>query len=264
MRNCSMKSKARVKNFRQLVSGALALGLMACALQSVAATKNVSAKKWNAEELSQALANSSRPQADRDRDADRKPAQLMTFFGVQKGMTAIDVIGLDGYVTEVLSVTVGPNGKVYLQNGPAALQLRNGAVLKGIESRLANNRLPNVVRVDDNLPNPAVPANSVDVAITAMNLHDLIIRGGAPAATAFMKSVYTALKPGGVFGVVDHVGTETGDNAKLHRMTKQQAIDIAKESGFIVEAESDMLAHPADDHTKYVLDPSLRGKTDQF
>ena len=259
-----MKTKAGVKSLKQLTIGAFALGLAVCVLQSGAATKDVSAKPWTANELSKALASSARPQADRDRDADRKPAQLMSFFGVAKGMTTMDVIGLDGYLTEVLSVAVGPSGKVYLQNGPAALQERNGAVLKGIESRLANNRLPNVVRVDDILPSPAVPPNSVDFAITAMNLHDVIIHGGAPTATAFMKGVYSSLKPGGVLGVVDHVGAETGDNAKLHRMTKQQAIDIAKASGFIVEAESDLLAHPADDHTKHVLDPSIRGKTDQF
>ncbi|HYM35750.1 MAG TPA: hypothetical protein VET48_10170, partial [Steroidobacteraceae bacterium] len=110
-----MISKTVTKSLKQLAVGACALGLAAIALQSGAATKNVSAKPWTANELSKALANSSRPQADRDRDADRKPAQLMSFFGVTKGMTAIDVIGLDGYLTEVLSVAVAPSGKVYLQ-----------------------------------------------------------------------------------------------------------------------------------------------------
>jgi len=259
-----MKSKSNIRNLSNLLSCVVALGIALTTSSSDAATKNESAQQWDVKALSQALASPTRPQADRDRDSDRKPAQLMSFFGVTKGMTAMDVIGLDGYLTEVLAIAVGPTGKVYLQNGPAALQLRNGAVLKGIESRLANNRLPNVVRVDDNLPNPLVSANSVDFAVTAMNLHDLVIRGGVPAATAFMKGVYSSLKPGGVLGLVDHVGTEMGDNTKLHRMPKQQAIDIAKASGFIVEAESNLLANPADDHTSNVLDPSVRGKTDQF
>src|SRR5215831_16202279 len=99
------------------------------AVQSGAETKNVAAKSWTAHELAKALASSSRPQADRDRDADRKPAQLMSFLGVAKGMTTMDVIGMEGYLTEVLSVAVGPSGKVYLQNGPAVLQERNGEVL---------------------------------------------------------------------------------------------------------------------------------------
>src|SRR5215831_14163625 len=116
-----MKTKIDFKRSRGLVAGALALGLVLCALSSGAAMKNESAKPWTASDLSKALASASRPQSDRDRDADRKPAQLLSFFGVAKGMTTMDVIGMEGYLTEVLSVAVGPSGKVYLQNGPAVL-----------------------------------------------------------------------------------------------------------------------------------------------
>lgn len=243
-----------------LCIGALALG--ACASDG-GSKSSAAGRGWTTAELSQALANPSRPQADRDRDADRKPAELMTFFGVQKGMTTLDVIGAAGYLTEALSITVGPTGKVYLQNPAAMLQMRGGAAAKEIETRLANSRLPNVVRVDSDLPAAAVPANSVDFAITAMNLHDLYNRS-VPAATAAVKNVYDTLKPGGVFGVIDHAGVAGADNAKLHRMTKEQAIEVAKSAGFVVEKESTLLAHAADDHTKGPFDPSLRGKTDQF
>ena len=68
----------------------------------------------------------------------------------------------------------------------------------------------------------------------------------------------------GVFGVTDHVGNDGANNAQLHRIPKHFLIEDAKAAGFVVEAESDMLAHPADDHTKVVFDPTLRGKTDQF
>jgi predicted methyltransferase len=64
-------------------------------------------------DLSAALASAGRPAEDKARDADRKPAELMQFFGVRPGMTTVDIIALGGYVTEVLSVAVGPNGKVY-------------------------------------------------------------------------------------------------------------------------------------------------------
>jgi predicted methyltransferase len=238
--------------------------LMIAACASDGGSKGVTvSKSWSNSELSQALASPSRPQADRDRDADRKPAELMTFFGVEKGMTALDVIGAAGYLTEVLSVTVGPTGRVYLQNPAAMLQMRGGAAAKEIETRLANARLPNVARVDSDLPAAAIPAGSVDFAITAMNLHDLYNRS-VPAANAAVKNVYDALKPGGVFGVIDHAGNAGADNAKLHRMTKEQAIEVAKSAGFIVEKESSLLAHANDDRTKGPFDPSLRGKTDQF
>jgi len=218
----------------------------------------------HAGDLAAALAAAARPAEDKARDADRKPAELMQFFGVKPGMTTVDIIALGGYITEVLSVAVGPNGKVYAQNPPIALQLRDGMYAKAITERLANNRLKNVVRVDADLPATAqIAPGSVDVAITAMNYHD--VRNQNPAnGPAFLKAVYTMLKPGGVFGVTDHVGNDGADNAALHRIPKHFLLEDAKAAGFVVDGESDMLAHAADDHTKVVFDPTLRGKTDQF
>jgi predicted methyltransferase len=242
-----------------LAAGATLL-IGACATSGSSQPSNA----WTNEALAAALSVPTRPQGDRDRDADRKPAQLMTTLGVERGMTALDVMASGGYMTEVLSVAVGPTGKVHAQNALAVLQFNNGAYAKQIGARLEGNRLPNVARLDGDVT--ALPPGSVDVAVTAMNLHDIYNRGaqGPQAAQAFVKSVYDALKPGGVFGVVDHVGNPGADNARLHRMTKQQAIDVAKAVGFVVEAESDLYSHPQDDHTKGPFDPALRGKTDQF
>ena len=72
------------------------------------------------------------------------------------------------------------------------------------------------------------------------------------------------LKPGGVLGVIDHVGVAGKDNVMLHRMLPQQARDAITKAGFTIEAESTLLANPADDHTKNVFDPSVMGHTDQF
>jgi predicted methyltransferase len=239
----------------------LALASLLVAACASGPKEAVSKNTWTNDALAAALAAPSRPQADRDRDADRKPAQLMTFFGVERGMTAVDVMASGGYMTEVLSIAVGSTGKVYAQNPVAFLQYNNGMYGKAIGERLANNRLANTSRLDGELS--TIAPNSVDVAVTALNLHDIYNRD-PKTAQAFVKSVYDALKPGGVFGVIDHVGVAGADNAKLHRMTKQQAIDVAKAAGFVVEAESDVLAHATDDHTKGPFDPSLRGKTDQF
>lgn len=240
---------------------AAALALTACASSGGGSQ---SGSQWTTSDLAAALANASRPQADRDRDADRKPAELMTFFGVERGMTVLDVMASGGYLTDVLATTVGPNGKVYSQNPPAFLRFNNGAYDKALTERLANGRLPNVVRVDADLPaSDKIPPGSVDFAITAMNLHDIFNRERA-AAEKFMKDVYTTLKPGGVFGVIDHVGVPGADNRKLHRMTKEDAVALAKAAGFTIEAESNLLANPQDDHTKGPFDPALRGKTDQF
>jgi predicted methyltransferase len=253
----------KANTLHRLLIVVAAATLAACSsMQS--APSSTSSKSAAGGNLASALASADRPAADKARDADRKPAELMEFFGVKPGMTTVDIIALGGYVTEVLSVAVGPKGKVYAQNPPVALQLRDGLYAKEITERLANNRLPNVVRVDGDLPaSSQIQPGSVDVAITAMNYHD--VRNQSPeAAVGYLKAVYAMLKPGGVLGVTDHVGNDGANNAQLHRVPKHFLIDDAKAAGFTVDAESDILAHPADDHTKLVFDPTLRGKTDQF
>jgi predicted methyltransferase len=245
---------------RWLSLSMLAALLAACAMQSEKG--GAASKSWKVEDLRSALSTPTRKEEDRARDADRKPADLMVALGVKPGMTAVDVMAAGGWMTEVLSVAVGSTGKVYAQNPAAFLQFNNGAYGKAIAQRLEGNRLPNVVRLDGDLPG-AAGANSVDVAVTAMNLHDVYNRN-PQTAQAFVKSVFDTLKPGGLFAVIDHVGVAGADNAKLHRMTKQQAVDVAKAGGFVVESESNIYAHSADDHTKSVMDPALRGKTDQF
>jgi predicted methyltransferase len=249
---------------QRLIILVLAASLTACASMktdsSAPATKGLEVGNG----LTAALASADRPAEDKARDADRKPAELMEFFGVKPGMTTVDVIALGGYVTEVLSVAVGPKGKVYAQNPPIALQLRDGMYAKQITERLANNRLKNVVRVDADLPaSSQIPPGSVDVAITGMNYHDVRNRNAADGV-GFLKGIYVMLKPGGVLGVTDHVGNDGANNSQLHRIPKHFLLEDAKAAGFVVDGQSDILAHAADDHTKAVFDPTLRGKTDQF
>ena len=243
----AQKSKWLVMSWSALLVAACAFGpqLAAQAADSKPAPTN--------KKLEKELANTTRPQADRDRDANRKPAQLMTFFGVKSKMTVLDLIAGGGYMTEVLSVTVGPKGKVYSQNQGAN---------KALDERLANNRLANVTNIQGEISQ--ITPSSVDVAITVMNLHDVYNGTAKELQTKLLRGVLGVLKPGGTFGVVDHVGVAGADNSKLHRMTKEQAIELVTSVGFELVGESTVLAHPEDDHTKGVFDPTLRGKTDQF
>lgn len=254
----------KANTVHRLIVLALAATLSACASMKSEAPAPASKSSGSSGGLAAALASADRPAEDKARDADRKPAELMQFFGVKPGMTTVDLIALGGYVTEVLSVAVGPNGKVYAQNPPIALQLRDGMYAKQITDRLAGNRLPNVVRVDADLPaSSQIAPGSVDVAITAMNYHD--VRNRNPDdGVGILKAIYTMLKPDGVLGVTDHVGNDGANNTQLHRIPKHFLLEDAKAAGFTVDGESDVLAHAADDHTKVVFDPTLRGKTDQF
>jgi predicted methyltransferase len=235
------------------ISKSLCIGLLSILFAACTSTRpNASQQAWTNEALTTALANPLRPKADRDRDLARKPAQLMTFFGVERGMATADFLAAGGFMTEVLSVSVGPTGKVYSQDFTPN---------QAMEERLNNDRLPNVVRV---VGQATIAPNTLDFAILCMNLHDIYNSSNAQAMQNALQSVYGMFKPGGIFGIVDHVGVNGADNARLHRMTKQQAIDVVTAAGFSLEAESDMLAQQSDDHSKMVTDPLVRGQTDQF
>ncbi len=210
------------------------------------------------------LASDSRPEADRARDAGRKPADIVEFLGIVSGMRVIDVIAAGGYYTEVLSLAVGADGHVVAQNPPVILEMREGANEKAISERLAGNRLPNVSRMNSGFEDIAADAGTYDAAITALNFHDIYNSRGPEAALATLQAINSLLKPGGVFGIIDHAGVADADNAALHRIEKLLAVETATAAGFVVEGASDILSNAADDHTQGVFAEGLRGHTDRF
>lgn len=214
--------------------------------------------------LAAALADDSRSADDRARDAGRKPAEVIAFLGIEPGMTVVDLIAAGGYYTEVLSITVGPEGRVYAQNNAYVLQLRDGANDKAMTARLAGKRLPNVERLDREMAELGLDPSSVDAAVTALNFHDVYNSRGEEATAAFLGAVYTFLRPGGVLGLIDHEGDPGADNKELHRIHQKIAVDAAMAAGFEVEASSDLLRNPDDDHSKNVFAPGMRGHTDRF
>jgi len=231
----------------------LALCMLGSALGSLAQAQDEQAARMRT-----ALAAPGRPAEDKDRDAVRKPIETVQFLGIKTGQTVIDVIAAGGWFTEVLSAAVGPSGKVLAQNPEFFVSRPNFAATE----KQRHDRLPNVQAVHGELAANGV-ANQADAAITALNLHDLYNgQNGEATAVAFAKGVYDALKPGGVFGVIDHVGIAGQDNAGFHRMQLAQAKDVLTKAGFRIEAESNILANPADDHTKGVRD--MARHTDQF
>jgi predicted methyltransferase len=240
--------------FSKQISWTLAACMLGGALATVA-----NAQDEQAARMRTALASPDRPAADKERDAVRKPVETIQFLGIKTGQTVIDVIAVGGWFTEVLSAAVGPSGKVYGQN-PTFFTTRQGFE-EGEKTR--NDRLKNVTPIHGEIGEAKING-TVDAALTALNMHDIYGQGGEAAAVALAKSVYDALKPGGVFGVIDHVGVAGQDNKAFHRIELQQAKDVLTKAGFKIEAESDILKNPADDHTKRVFDPAVSRHTDQF
>jgi len=216
------------------------------------------AQDEQAARMTAALASPARPAEDKDRDAVRKPIETVQFLGIKTGATVIDAIAVGGWFTEVLSAAVGPTGKVLAQN-PEFFVSRPGFV---DAEKARHDRLPNVQAVHGELSAAGIVAQA-DAAITALNLHDLYGQpNGEAGAVAFAKGIYDALKPGGVFGVIDHVGIEGQNNAQFHRIQIAQARDVLTKAGFRIEAESDILRYSGDDHTKPVF--QMQRHTDQF
>jgi predicted methyltransferase len=228
------------------------------------ATESALAEGWSADQLAAALDNEGRAQTDKDRDAARKPAEVIAFSGIEPGMVVLDVMASAGYYTEVLSVAVGEDGTVYSQNPIRMLQFRDGATDKALSARLADERLANVVRVDGSMKEIDVAAGSLDVAFTALNFHDTYYMAGEDVAAAWLQQIFEKLKPNGFLILIDHAGDPDQDNAQLHRIPKQIAVDLATAAGFFVEADSDVLSHPEDDKTQMVFARDIRGKTDRF
>ncbi|HUO68891.1 MAG TPA: methyltransferase [Gammaproteobacteria bacterium] len=240
--------------FVKQTSWALALCVLGGALSSVANAQNEQVTRMKA-----ALASPDRPAKDKERDAARKPIETIQFAGIKTGQTVLEVIAVGGWFTEVLSAAVGPTGRVYAQN-PTFFTGRPGFAEA---EKAQDDRLKNVTPIHGDLPDPNLKGKA-DVALTALNLHDIYNSQGEDAAVALCKGVYEDLKPGGTFIVIDHVGIAGQDNKMFHRIQLSQAKEVLTKAGFKIDAESDLLKNPKDDHTKGVRDPSVAGHTDQF
>jgi len=220
-------------------------------------------------DIAAVLANSSRSAEDRERDARDKPAEVLALANFKRGDTVADVLAGAGYYSEILSGIVGPQGQVLLVND----ERYDAFGKEGLAKRLADGRLPNVRHVVGPSEALGMGENVLDGAVIVMSYHDLYWvdeeKPNPPKIDAgqFLDQIARALKPGGVLLVVDHSAKQgTGSSAAqtLHRIDEQFAIADFKQHGLTLEAELPVLRNSADDRSKNVFDPAIRGKTDRF
>ena len=214
-----------------------------------------------------AVADSQRPEADRARDAARKPADCLAFAGLKLGDHVIEILPGGGYFTRIFSVAVGSSGHVFAVAQPKSPSAPADAPEPAARVRAiaADPHYGNVSVIVQRLSQPSFP-HPVDLVWTSQNYHDL---HNVPdlGMVAFNKAVFDALKPGGTYIVLDHAaqaGSGARDTKTLHRIDADAVKKEVMAAGFELVAQSDLLHNAADPHTSAVFDPSIRGKTDQF
>jgi predicted methyltransferase len=214
--------------------------------------------------ITAAVTDPTRPTADRDRDAERKPADMLAFAGVKPGMVVIDILPGGGYFTRIFSTAVGPAGKV-IGYVPDEMFAGRPKSLDAVNAIAAEPAHKNVQALHDPALAPG-PQNIADVVWTSQNYHDLHNIPGLDVV-AFNKVLYGIVRPGGVYVVLDHsapAGSELTDTNTLHRIDEATVRKEVEAAGFKFDGESKVLANPADTRTLKVFDPSIRGHTDQF
>lgn len=213
-----------------------------------------------------AIADTGRPEADTKRDADRKPAEMLEFAGVKPGQTVADFLPGGGYFTRIFAKAVGPKGTVYaVINAPPANSAPE-AKPNPILAVAADPAYGNIKVVQGSFDTLALPTQA-DVIWTSQNYHDLHLARFNLDVAKVNRAVFAALKPGGVYVVLDHAAVagaplDTAD--KLHRIDPAIVKSELAAAGFVYEGETTVLRNTTDDHTKMVFDPTLRGHTDQF
>jgi predicted methyltransferase len=236
----------------------LSLGLLTAITSTMALSHDT-----NENSFSKALESKHRAQADRDRDAGRKPEKVMKFFGIKPGMTVLEVLSSGGYYTEVLSHRVGNKGKVIAQNNKFILEVFDGRFANEFNNRLVDQRLPNVMHYKKEFGEFDL-TNEVDVVTVVLNYHDLYSSASKEKRMKILAQLKKALKPGGVLGLIDMETNAKEHNPKLHRVNEAYVKQELTEAGFELDGEAAFLRNPNDDYSKVVFDPKVRGKTDRF
>ncbi|MCP5396469.1 MAG: class I SAM-dependent methyltransferase [Sphingomonadaceae bacterium] len=244
---------------------AMALALGACTAASSSQADLASAQAAvTMDRLLAAVDNPVRPEEARKLDESRKPVAVLAFLGFDPGYASADIISGGGYWAEIMAGAVDDTGSVI------ALEPEQFYAAEAWDA-LAK-RAPGITLEQYPFDRLDAGNDRFDFAILNLVYHDLYwqserwkIPKTDPAL--FLKALYRAMKPGGIVGVIDHVG-KPGDTRRtvddFHRIDPAVVRADFEAAGFVFEEESAMLRNPEDSHEVGVFDPAIRGKTDRF
>jgi predicted methyltransferase len=213
-----------------------------------------------------AIDNPLRTEENRARDEDRKPGEVLAFYGVKEGMTVVDIASGGGYFSEILSGVVGPEGQVRAQNSAGPRINDRIDALNEHYAKFGN------ITLDITEPGTALPYedNSVDMVLLSLIVHHFHYDEASGEAMPeragkIYADVKRVLKPGGVFAVIEHIaapGSSRAESAAWHRAPEATIIADVTSVGFVFDGGAENIHMNPDDDLKNVwYETGLRGKT---
>jgi predicted methyltransferase len=220
------------------------------------------------DKIREAMSSDIRPAGDKARDIYRKPDQVLTFFGLEEDMRVIEIMPFGGWYTKILGPVLREEGQLY------TTQPDLGQYSAALDPTLELPGMDRVIKLDYNAraknspdermigPGGDWDVEPVDMVLTFQNYHNL----GYEDRMALNEAAFAALKPGGIYGVVDHTRRHMqGDEGfNRRRIDPVLAIEEIQDVGFELDGYSDALYMPDDDLTLEVGQPSVSGKSDRF
>lgn len=243
----------RVLTSLKLVLAASALALAGCATAPPAISTQ------------QAISDPRRPAEDVAVDAKRQGAAVLDLANIQPGWKVADIMQGAGYFTRLFVAKVGETGKVYAWS-PDAFMKAKPALYDDSLNVLQRAYPDQIVTLRSSFDDLVFP-EKLDMIFTSQNYHDLHMKVFPTGLAAEMnRKVFDSLKPGGIYVVIDHVANPDTANAPdtVHRIDPAVLRREIEGAGFKFDGESTALRKPADDHTLMVMNPAIRGKTDQI
>jgi predicted methyltransferase len=208
-----------------------------------------------------AIEDAKRPADQVAQDVLRKPEQTLEFAGIKPGQQVADFLPGGGYFTRLLSNVVGPSGHVFM------LETTRWGPEIPLDQKVIDQGYTNVSLDTSPFGQFHLPAR-VDVFWTSRNYHDLLIaQYGKVDLAAFNRLVFTSLKPGGVYIVLDHSapdGSGSRLTATTHRIDEALVKSQVEAAGFKFVGESALLRNANDSRRLSIFDKKIQGHTDQF
>jgi len=224
--------------------------LLASIVLLATSCSTTSTRETTAAALDNILAGSQRAADNSARDRYRHPKETLLFFGIRPEMKVLEVWPEPGWYTQIIAPLVRERGKYYA-----------GVIAPDPDSRYVASRRsdyqqkltsrPDLYGAVEVVTLPAdgsnvVPPGTLDMVVTFRNIHNWMAHDSAGQVFA---TLYKALKPGGVLGVVEHRGnaaTVQDPKAKSGYVNEDYAIRLIEGQGFRLVGESQVNANPRD------------------